>query len=403
MQCRQFKQQQRRYSSKKYITYTHHAPSPTPPPSPPTMATSPSSSRWPPLVSAPPNAHSALLRPRGHHCIVIVLVLGVPPCLSLLQQRLAGEDEVPGARHEDAAVLLPVDEQIPPRQRHPHTPLCLARQNGGNGQCARASATGKGGARAALPDLHFQMISAQDLNKLGVDPSRESWVFLKYGSNFVQVKLVEVVNKNNCVRVSHADTANLISFPIHFKRLIQNIAIFILGQGGGDVRGLEDREPHVHPHQAVGGDVPNDLSGKCVEGVAHWFVLLALQFGNVFCENSDSIPAHFWFRSIRVEDSHGEISPLLAWEHKNHTIAPYAKVAIAKLDSLLWSDFWLHRFTVVHQNKIISQTFILAETDCVSRRRHREDAVLSRSLVELQRIIAMHNESRCSEAIRGAY
>src|SRR5262245_15704315 len=85
-------------------------------------------------------------------------------------------------------------------------------ERGGDGCRARAGATRRRRARAALPDAHLHLARRQDLNELRVDALGESLVVLEEGTDGCEVELVDVAHEQHAVWIPHGDAGDAMNF-----------------------------------------------------------------------------------------------------------------------------------------------------------------------------------------------
>jgi len=111
--------------------------------------------------------------------------------------------------------------------------------------------------------------------------------------------------------------------------LFEDAVVFRVGsEGGGYAGAVEDGLTHVDSDGVVRVHYGDDGTSEGVDSVRFGIFTQILQKSS---ETTNSIAAHFEFRSVTVVDSHGEVEISLFWsfESKYDSISTNAKVAIA--------------------------------------------------------------------------
>mmetsp|Transcript_19867 Transcript_19867/g.41881 ORF Transcript_19867/g.41881 Transcript_19867/m.41881 type:complete len:295 (-) Transcript_19867:362-1246(-) len=255
----------------------------------------------------------------------------------LFQCSLARKGIGSGSGHENLVVraLVPFDEQITPGECHADL---VARRNfsgldGGNHQGTRTGTTCQGGAGTSFPDLHFQVCVRHNLYELDVGLGGEGFDagFEGRAVRFEIDVVFQIVDKDNAVGIPHADGADLPVLSVAFEVLLHHgdTVLKVGSQCCGNIRSLQDGFPHVYRDRSVVVHDRNDATGEGVDLVGFGIGSEILQ---KLREAPDAVPAHFWFASVRVVDSHGKIVVVRGWfEGENNTVSADAKVSVAEL------------------------------------------------------------------------
>mmetsp|Transcript_21310 Transcript_21310/g.62025 ORF Transcript_21310/g.62025 Transcript_21310/m.62025 type:complete len:239 (-) Transcript_21310:609-1325(-) len=202
-------------------------------------------------------------------CFVFICTNQVLVCpnvpLSLFQQCASLEAQCRRTCHVNPVVgFPPFDEQISTGQSHPraqcmsavllaHRPRDLSGTNGRHHEGASTGAAREGRSCATFPHLHFEVRRTEDLYEFHIGLGGKGRAAFQRGTVRFKINvLLQILHKNNGVRVAHGYSADLPLLSIAFQGLFHRAVRIGIGfQCGGYGRSIEDGFSHVDRDCAV--------------------------------------------------------------------------------------------------------------------------------------------------------
>mmetsp|Transcript_19116 Transcript_19116/g.32845 ORF Transcript_19116/g.32845 Transcript_19116/m.32845 type:complete len:316 (-) Transcript_19116:150-1097(-) len=292
------------------------------------------------------------------------------------QRSISLETKRRRSTHVNLIILLsPLNEQISPRKCHPHTLLSrswdLPRSNRRHDQRTRPGPACQRRPSTTFPNLHLQMRRTHHLHKFYIRLGREdASVSLQRRSITLEIDIVfQIVHEDDGMGISHGDHGDFPFLAVAGVGLFEDGVVFGVGwEGGGDGGSVEDGFAHVDGDCFVRVHYRDDGAGEGVDTVGFGVFSQILQ---KLSKATDAISTHFWFGSIAIVDSHGEVIFVLltfgCLESEDDSISTDAKVAVAKSLALIRRQRRSGLVAIIDQNKVISKSFVLGEFDHVSR------------------------------------
>ena len=196
-----------------------------------------------------------------------------------------------------------------------------------------------------------------------IGSGRKQLVALELCSPAFKGNGVEIIDGNDCMRVSHAHCGQgkCVSIKGEFThRKTRCISTESCGYRGG----IKERSSHIHTDLTIVLKFRNDQTSGCFDRPSTTWTI-PITVSEETRKTTNAIAAHLRFRAISVENAHAQLGITFRRESQDQSIRSDAKASIAKaLDPA-----WIRGMnlsgqltgTALHQNEVVAQTLIFAE------------------------------------------
>ena len=188
-------------------------------------------------------------------------------------------------------------------------------QNGCNGNRAGTCSTCHRFAGSALPDTHFYVRAVNDLDKLGVGTVRETLMELEFGSDRLQIQGINLIHKQNGVRISHGNSGKFVFRSIYLDLLRKLGSLLRLAHIDGDRRYFAIFNLHIQIFNP----------GQCLNRnlrLVHDMVVI-----RIFSHTADAVAAHRAAGTVQIVHIHAAVCHL-RWGNQNQSVGTNSKMAV---------------------------------------------------------------------------